>query len=188
VSRSLARGANVALAAASAGVHRVAVGLAWQLDAVARPPLELDAQVILLGADGKVASEADLVFFSALEQASTAAGGAGAGSGDADVEQLVVDLDAVPARVERLSFSAAIYAAVQRGQSFRQVRSARIRVLDADTGTELVRHEVEPVAGTETAMVFGELYRHPRGWKFRAIGQGYAGGLGAVARDVGIRT
>ncbi|MCW0014675.1 TerD family protein, partial [Burkholderia pseudomallei] len=39
---------------------------------------------------------------------------------------------------------------------------------------------------TETAMVFGELYRNGSDWKFRAVGQGYASGLAGIAKDFGV--
>jgi tellurium resistance protein TerD len=182
----LPKGANTAL---PEQVRRVAVGLGWHLDAAGGVPLEVDAQVVLLGEDGRVA-DAGLLFFSQLSAPSASppatAPPVPAGA-DEDVEQVVVDLAAVPPAVVRIVVSAAIYGAAARRQSFRQVHRARVRVVDADTGTELARHALGEVAGVETAMVFGELYRHRAGWKFRAVGQGYAGGLAAVARDFGVR-
>jgi tellurium resistance protein TerD len=182
----LPKGANVAL---PPQVHRVAVGLGWHLDAAGGAALEVDAQVVLLGEDGRVADDRALLFFSQLSATSTAspaASGAGSPGAEEDVEQVVVDLDAVPPAVVRIVVSAAIYGAAARRQSFRQVHRAWVRVADADTGTELARHALGEAAGVETAMVFGELYRHRAGWKFRAVGQGYAGGLAAVARDFGV--
>ena len=41
-------------------------------------------------------------------------------------------------------------------------------------------------SSTETAMIFGELYKHGSEWKFRAIGQGFAGGLGPLAASFGV--
>ena len=35
-------------------------------------------------------------------------------------------------------------------------------------------------------MIFGEVYRHGAEWKFRAVGQGFAGGLGPLATDYGV--
>jgi uncharacterized protein involved in tellurium resistance len=61
------------------------------------------------------------------------------------------------------------------------VRGAYIRVVDDANGLELARYTLEHETGAETAMVFGELYRNPRGWKFRAVGQGYTSGLRGVA-------
>ncbi|MDU7558947.1 MAG: TerD family protein, partial [Pseudomonas sp.] len=36
------------------------------------------------------------------------------------------------------------------------------------------------------AMIFGELYINNSEWKFKAIGQGFAGGLGPLAASHGV--
>ena len=79
-----------------------------------------------------------------------------------------------------------IYDADGRSQSFGQVQNAFIRVVDRSNGKELARYDLSEDASTETAMVFGELYRNGAEWKFRAIGQGYASGLAGIARDYGV--
>ncbi len=70
--------------------------------------------------------------------------------------------------------------------SFGQVRNAYIRVINQADDSELARYDLSEDASTETAMVFGELYRHAYDWKFRAIGQGYASGLSGIAQDYGV--
>ena len=74
-------------------------------------------------------------------------------------------------------FPVSIHEAEGRGQSFGQVRNAYIRVVNQAGGAEIARYDLSEDASTETAMVFGELYRHGAEWKFRAVGQGYASGL-----------
>ncbi len=85
-----------------------------------------------------------------------------------------------------MSSPVSIYDAEARSQSFGQVRNAYIRVVDKSNGNELARYDLSEDASTETAMVFGELYRNGAEWKFRAIGQGYASGLAGIARDYGV--
>jgi tellurium resistance protein TerD len=97
-----------------------------------------------------------------------------------------VNLAAVPANIESIIFPVSIYDAETRSQSFGQVRNAYIRVVDQANGNELARYDLSEDASTETAMVFGELYRNGAEWKFRAIGQGYASGLAGIARDYGV--
>jgi len=92
----------------------------------------------------------------------------------------------VPAECARIVFPVSIYDADSRQQSFGQVRNAFIRVVNSDGGTELTRYDLSEDASTETAMIFGELYRHNGEWKFRAVGQGYAAGLAGIARDFGV--
>ena len=79
-----------------------------------------------------------------------------------------------------------IHEAETRRQNFGQVRNAFIRVLNQDSNTELARFDLSEDYSTETAMVFGEIYRHNGEWKFKAVGQGFAGGLQALATDHGV--
>jgi hypothetical protein len=58
-----------------------------------------------------------------------------------------------------------------------------MRVVNNDNGAEIARFDLSEDASTETAMIFGELYRHGAEWKFKAVGQGFAGGLGALANS-----
>ena len=61
-----------------------------------------------------------------------------------------------------------------------------IRIVDRVTGLELARYDLTEDASTETAMIFGEVYRYNNEWKFRAVGQGYASGLRGIALDYGV--
>ena len=99
------------------------------------------------------------------------------GEGEGDDEQIKVNLAGVPADVDKIVFPVSIYDAESRSQNFGQVRNAFIRIVNQADGTELARYDLSEDASTETAMVFGELYRNGAEWKFRAVGQGYASGL-----------
>src|SRR5690606_18795190 len=88
--------------------------------------------------------------------------------------------------IERIVFPVSIHDAENRGQSFGQVRNAFIRVVNQAGGAEIARYDLSEDAATETAMIFGELYRHGAEWKFRAVGQGYASGLAGIAADFGV--
>ncbi|MGW1289654.1 TerD family protein, partial [Streptomyces sp. NPDC002586] len=83
-------------------------------------------------------------------------------------------------------FPVSIHEADMRGQSFGQVGNAYIRVVNQAGGQEIARYDLSEDASTETAMVFGELYRYGGEWKFRAVGQGYASGLRGIAADFGV--
>ncbi len=97
-----------------------------------------------------------------------------------------MDLAAVPAEVDKIVFPVSIHDGESRAQSFGQVRNAFIRVINQAGGAELARYDLSEDASTETAMVFGELYRNGAEWKFRAVGQGYASGLAGIASDFGV--
>jgi tellurium resistance protein TerD len=108
------------------------------------------------------------------------------GAGEGDDEQIRINFAAVAVEAQRIVFAVSIYDADSRGQSFGQVRNAFIRVVDQSDGAELARYDLSEDAATETAMVFGELYRYQAEWKFRAVGQGYASGLAGIAMDFGV--
>ncbi|MBH1933398.1 TerD family protein [Streptomyces sp. AV19] len=187
---TLAKGGNVSLSKEAPGLTAVTVGLGWDVRTTTGADYDLDASALLCTANGKVASDEHFVFFNNLRSPDGSVVHSGdnlTGGGDGDDEQIQVNLAGVPAEVDKVVFPVSIYDAAQRGQSFGQVRNAFIRVVDQADGRELARYDLTEDASTETAVVFGELYRHGAEWKFRAIGQGYASGLHGIAQDFGVR-
>ncbi|MFC4603761.1 TerD family protein [Rhodococcus kronopolitis] len=186
---SLTKGGNVSLTKEAPNLTAVAVGLGWDVRSTTGAEFDLDASAIAAGADKKVVSDQHFVFFNNMKTPDGSIEHLGdntTGAGDGDDEVIAVDLAAVPANIESIFFPVSIYDAETRSQSFGQVRNAFIRVVDRANGTELARYDLSEDASTETAMVFGELYRHGAEWKFRAVGQGYASGLSGIARDYGV--
>ncbi|MEW5925921.1 MAG: TerD family protein [Gemmatimonadota bacterium] len=186
---SLSKGGNVSLSKEVPGLRRILVGLGWDARATDGNPFDLDASAFLLGEGDRVRSDADFVFYNQAE------GGAGAvrhqgdnltGAGEGDDEQIEVSLASLPADVQKIAVSVTIHDAETRGQNFGMVSNAFIRVVNADDGQEIARYDLSEDASTETAMIFGEIYRHSQDFKFRAVGQGFAGGLGPLARNFGV--
>jgi len=143
----------------------------------------------MLNANGKVISDQHFVFFNNLTSPDGTVEHTGdnlTGEGEGDDEIIKVNLSAMSPDVERVVFPVSIYDADARRQSFGQVANAYIRVVNADNHAELTRFDLTEDASTETAMVFGELYRRAGEWKFRAVGQGYASGLRGIALDYGV--
>lgn len=186
---SLTKGGNVSLTKEAPNLTAVAIGLGWDVRSTTGTEFDLDASAIAAGADKKVVSDQHFVFFNNMKTPDGSIEHLGdnlTGAGEGDDEVINVDLAAVPANIESIFFPVSIYDADNRSQSFGQVRNAFIRVVDRSNGTELARYDLSEDASTETAMVFGELYRHGAEWKFRAVGQGYASGLSGIARDYGV--
>src|SRR3954454_25137656 len=188
---SLTKGANVSLTkqAGGVGLDVVTVGLGWDVRSTSGAGFDIDASAIGARADGTALSDKHFVFFGNLTSPDGAIVHGGdnlTGQGAGDDEQIKVTLSSLPAEVEKVVFPVSIYDADSRGQSFGQVRNAFIRVVNERDGTELARFDLTEDASTETAMVFGELYRHNGEWKFRAIGQGYESGLKGIAQDFGL--
>jgi tellurium resistance protein TerD len=186
---SLSKGGNVSLTKAAPGLTAVLVGLGWDVRTTTGDSFDLDASAIACGTNGKVLSDAHFVFFNNLKSPDGAIEHAGdntTGEGEGDDEQLKVNLASAPAEIDKIVFPVSIYDAGTRNQSFGQVRNAYIRVVNQADEAELARYDLSEDASTETAMVFGELYRNGAEWKFRAVGQGYATGLAGIASDFGV--
>ncbi len=182
---TLQRGGNVALSGALSG-GRALVALDW----TPRSPagMEVDASAFLLKPDGKVRSDGDMVFYNQPRSPEGAvellADGRAAGADDAKVFRL--DLGGMPAAIDKVAFTVTIHDGAARRQNFGMLSGAVIRVADADRGTEICRFELPLSGSSETAMIFGEVYRRGSEWKFRAVGQGFTGGLGPLATSFGV--
>ncbi|MFD9220395.1 TerD family protein [Streptomyces sp. NBC_00322] len=186
---SLSKGGNVSLTKAAPNLTAVTVGLGWDARSTTGTDFDLDASALLTNAEGKVANDGNFVFFNNLKSPDGSVEHTGdnlTGEGEGDDEQIKVNLASVPADVDKIVFPVSIYEAESRQQSFGQVRNAFIRVVNQADNNELARYDLSEDASTETAMVFGELYRNGAEWKFRAIGQGYASGLRGIAQDFGV--
>jgi tellurium resistance protein TerD len=186
---TLVKGGNVSLTKEAPGLTNVLVGLGWDVRTTTGADHDLDASAILLNVGGKVISDNHFVFFNNLTSPDGTVEHTGdnlTGEGEGDDEAIKVNLAAMAADVAKIVFPVSIYDADTRRQNFGQVTNAFIRVVNAADNREIARFDLTEDASTETAMVFGELYRHGGDWKFRAVGQGYASGLAGIARDYGV--
>lgn len=186
---SLTKGSNLSLTKAAPGLTSVRLGLGWDARTTDGSAFDLDASAIGAGADGRIVGNGFFVFYNQKrsEDGSIEHGGDNlTGDGAGDDETIVVNLTAVSAQVEKIVVVASIYDAETKRVSFGQVRNAYVRVVNVADDVELARYDLSEDAAAETAMVFGELYRHGEEWKFRAIGQGYASGLNGIAQDFGV--
>lgn len=190
MSVNLTKGQKVSLTKGNPGLKNVVVGLGWDVNAFdSGADFDLDASAFLLGANGKTAASTDFVFYNNLQHPSGAVTHTGdnlTGEGEGDDESIKVDLSKVPASVEKIAFTATIHEAEARRQTFGQVSNAYIRIYDENTNQELLRYDLGEDFSIETAVVFGELYKHNGEWKFNAIGSGYQGGLAALCGSYGI--
>jgi tellurium resistance protein TerD len=189
VSVSLTKGGNVSLTKEAPGLTNVVVGLGWDVRTTTGAEFDLDASAIVAGADGKVMSDKHFIFFNNLVTPDGTVEHTGdnlTGEGEGDDEQVKVNLAGLSTESDKIVFMVSIYQGDERGQSFGQVRNAFIRVVNAADQKEIARYDLSEDASTETAMVFGEVYRSGADWKFRAVGQGYASGLAGIARDYGV--
>jgi tellurium resistance protein TerD len=186
---ALTKGGNVSLSKSAPNLTAIMVGLGWDARTTTGADFDLDASALMLGANGRVLSDNHFVFFNNLRSPDGSVEHTGdnlTGEGEGDDESILVNLAAVPPEVERIVFPVSIYEADTRGQSFGQVTNAFIRVVNQADNNELARYDLSEDASSETAMIFGEVYRRNGEWKFRAVGQGYASGLRGIAVDFGV--
>ena len=185
---SLSKGGNLSLTKEAPGMTKVLVGLGWDARSTDGQDFDLDASAFLLKADGKVRADSDFIFYNQLKSTDGSVEHTGdnrTGEGDGDDEAIKIDLSKVPADVDKIAITVTIHEADARRQNFGQVRNAFIRLVNQDNNNEVVRYDLAEDASTETAMIFAELYRNGAEWKFRAVGQGFNGGLKPLAESFG---
>ncbi|MFE9562328.1 TerD family protein [Streptomyces sp. NPDC006487] len=146
---------------------------------------DVDASALLVGADGRVRSDEDFVFYNQPRHPSGAVWRLGKKQlGDGITDAVQADLRAVTPAVDRI-----LVVASAEDVPFERVHDLRILLYDATAagGSEpLAYFDVRPETGAETALICGELYRRADAWKFRALGEGYSNGLVGLATDHGI--
>ena len=189
MSVSLNKGGNVSLSKAVPGLSKIQVWLGWDVRATDGAAFDLDASCFLLTEAGKVRSDGDFIFYNNLKSPDGSVEHTGdnlTGDGDGDDEAVLVELTKVPAEIHKIAVAVTIHDAEARRQNFGAVSNAFVRIVDTATGTEITRYDLTEDSSTETAMIFGEVYRNAGEWKFRAVGQGFAGGLAPMARGFGV--
>ncbi|WP_028608753.1 TerD family protein [Paenibacillus harenae] len=192
---SLVKGQKVDLTKGNAGLTKVIVGLGWDPAEVKggffgmkkAANVDCDASALLLDANGKLSGERNLVCFYNKESGDGSVIHSGdniTGDGDGDDEQIIVQLDRVPAGIHKILCVVNIYECESRRQDFGMIKSAFIRIVNPSNNQELIRFNLTDNYSGKTALVVGELYRHNGEWKFSAIGEGtHAAHVDILARQ-----
>lgn len=185
---SLVKGGNVSLSKESPGVKNLVIGLGWDARSTDGAAFDLDASCFLLNENGKLSSAKDFIYYHNLTSSCGSiihTGDNQTGDGDGDDEQLLVDLSKVPSKINKLSIAVTIHDAESRKQVFGMVGSAYIRVINNQNNSEIARYDLTEDASINTAMIFGDVYRHNGEWKFKAVGQGFNSGLVSLIKHYG---
>ena len=166
------------------------IGLGWDTNRYdGGSEFDLDASAFLVGENGKTQNDHDFIYYNNLNHPSGGVVHTGdnrTGEGEGDDEQIVIEFGKVPANIHRIAMTVTIHDAEARSQNFGQVSNAFVRVVNEETGVELMRYDLTEEYSIETAMVVCELYRHNGEWKFNAIGSGFQGGLAALCTNYGL--
>lgn len=190
MSVSLSKGQRVDLTKGRPSLKNILVGLGWDINHYdGEADFDLDASVFMIKENNKVGKDEDFIFYGNLEHSSKSVKHMGdnrTGDGDGDDEVIKIKLDKIPSDYETLVVTVTIYDAESRLQNFGMVGNAYVRVVDEETGEELIRFDLSEDFSTETALVVAEIYKHNGEWKFKAVGSGYNGGLKVLCNQYGI--
>ncbi|MDI7742402.1 TerD family protein [Lysinibacillus fusiformis] len=186
----LSKGQRIDLTKNDPSLQRIIIGLGWDIKQFdGGQDYDLDASAFLLDASGKCRNELDFIFYNNLRSVDgsvTHTGDNRTGEGDGDDEQIKIDLSKVPQDVQKIAITVTIHDAEVRHQNFGQVANAFVRLVNEDTGAEVLRYDLGEDFSIETAVVFCEVYKHGNDWKFNAVGSGYQGGLQALVNAYGL--
>lgn len=186
----LSKGQRIDLTKNDPSLQRIIIGLGWDIKQFdGGQDYDLDASAFLLDASGKCRNESDFIFYNNLRSVDGSVVHTGdnrTGEGDGDDEQIKIDLSKVPQDVKKVAITVTIHDAEARHQNFGQVSNAFVRLVNEDTGAEVLRYDLGEDFSIETAVVFCEVYKHGNDWKFNAVGSGYQGGLQALVNAYGL--
>ena len=186
---SLKKGGSVSLKKRAPGLSKALMGLGWDERVSGGADFDLDAVCFLLKSNDKVGKDEDFIFYNNLNSACGSVSHAGdnrTGAGAGDDEVVYVEIGKIPADVQRIVFAVTIHDAEERRQNFGMVRNAFIRIVDDKTSKEIARYDLSEDYSTEASIVFGDLYRERSDWRFRAVGDGFYGGLETIAQNFGV--
>jgi stress response protein SCP2/predicted type IV restriction endonuclease len=187
MTQALPKGGNAAIAQADPTARALFVGLSWEAPP-AMSSVVIDASVFLLNADGVVRDDSDFVFYNQEADISGAVYRLPTDELDRaqDQDGFVVVLSALSEDVRRLAFCLTLDTASTSNATFGALSWVQARLVNHDSGQEFLRYRDNDDVDQKTALIVAELYRHPNGWKFKAVGQGFAGGLQALAVHFGV--
>lgn len=180
---NLEKGQNVKLT----GLTKVKVGLSWDVPTIGDKTFDLDASCFCLN-NGKC-KEDDFIFYGHLNNTNKSVVHSGdnrTGAGDGDDEVISVDLANLPTDIDKLIFVITIDKAKEKNQNFGQVKAAKIHLFDVVGNTDVCKYDLSEDASIETCMLFAELYKISGEWKFKAVEQGYKGGLAELLPQYGL--
>ena len=158
------------------------IGLGWDTNnSSTGTSFDLDASAFIVGANGKILSDAHFIFYNYLKSPDESVIHTGdnlTGEGAGDDEQIKIDLTKADAKVNEICIVVTIHDAENRRQNFGQVRNSYIRIVDDANGEEIAKYELDEDFSVETGVEFGRLYKRNNQWRFEASGIGYRADLG----------
>ncbi len=170
------------LAKKNPGLKKVILGAGWDV-ASGGQDFDLDIAAFLLNANGKVQNiPDDVIFFNNMQgQGIYLEGDNRTGAGEGDDERIRIDLESIPAHVQKIVFVVTIHEAQAKRQTFGMVENSYVRLVDLENNKrEICRFNLKENGSTATSVIFAELNRKGSEWQFKAIGEGKIADLNGV--------
>lgn len=180
MSSEVIKGNKIDITKRNPDLKTISVGLGW----IAGTGMKLNASAFLLGVNGKVTKDEDLIFCGNTKSEGNSV--VHINGGERDKQTIKVNLTTISSSTEKIAFAIAIYQAQIRNQNFGQVSDIYIRIADEIKRSEICCFNIEGMLSIENALVLGELYRYKGEWKFNAVGSGFDGGMTALCNNFGI--
>ncbi|AXH60347.1 TerD family protein (plasmid) [Pseudomonas amygdali pv. lachrymans str. M301315] len=189
---SLKKGEKISLQKVDPGVKNLLIGLGWKERCDTGDDFDLDASVFLLNDQGIVEEGRDFVFYNPRHRKSLCGSvrhlgdNKKGGTGASDCEQIEIDLETLPARIDKAVVAITIYESKKRRQTFGMVEDAYARVVNRDFDREIARFSLQEEYKQEDSLIMIEVYRHSGEWRVGSVGQGFINGLYGLAKNYGL--
>lgn len=180
---TIVKNQRVKLTDLAPNLNNIIIGLGWKVNASEN--FDLDASAFMLDMNNEVRDKKDCVFYNNLKDPSGVMQHSGDNltGGEGDSEQISVNMNNVPPEIGHITFVVTIFEGLERQQTFGKVEDAYIRVLDSNTGKELVRYSLGQEFYAATSVLIADIVKINNEWFFDAVGAPFSGGLAAIAND-----
>lgn len=183
------KGEEVNLTLKDPTMNEIMIGVGWDLKKFDSKPLDLDASIFLLDINNKTRVDEDFIFYNNMLGSDGAVkhmGDSRTGAGDGDDEMMMINLNALPFDISKISFVLSVYDMDNEGHDFSMVKNVYFRIVNRDREHEIFRYELDDELTGNEGLIIGEIERVGAEWIFNAIGETIEGGLGKIADDYGI--
>lgn len=184
-------GDDVNILAKDPALHKIKIGVGWDMNAFDADAPDLDLSLFLIGRDGMTRIDEDFIFYNQTEgcEGKIKHGGDNrTGAGDGDDEIVLIDLHGVPFDVFSIVFTLSIYKGDEKRQELGMIRNVYMRIMNSDNNLEILRYNLEEHFRDkiENAAIVAYLNREGPKWHFKPAAEFIEGGLGAIAKRYGI--
>lgn len=152
-------------------LDKLYVGLGWDMSPTADKTADLDAVVVVCGADGKALGDANFVFFGNKTAPGVQLSDDNlTGEGDGDDEWAKIDLLNLDPAATKVVVAVNIYDGPNKGQTFGMIDNAMMHIQNGDTNEELGKFELDFDASSATTLIFCEIIKRNNEWFVSAKG------------------